>query len=324
MRVKSKQTKDHSKIKQFFQNKPPDKKPQKPSRKLKGLDADTMKVPDFSDDDDTDATLVSSAGSKHTHRSKSTPQREKHKEFVRSTSEETAPMTQSRRCSEPTLKVVMPQGRSNSIDSPEILKTRRMAQIFEASERHTPSPETAPIPLRIMDNPEMASRRQRMADIIEGKRRDTPSPDRWKRSDSIGGPEMALRKRRVSDLIQGYNKPRQSPEPVTQRRNSGGMASRMQRVSELMQTKNADFKKPKSCGKRKTAREIMKQRFEKSLQLLAAQPRPDFVPSADLENDYGLQQYRASAPQFDERVKKLERKLHHYVSSVWSCVVLCL
>lgn len=83
-------------------------------------------------------------------------------------------------------------------------------------------------------------------------------------------------------------------------------------MSDMVQKKNAEAKRPKSMGRRKAARQIMRQRFEKSLQMLAAESRFDFAPSADLENDYGLQQYRANAPDFDERVKKLEKKLQHY------------
>ncbi|XP_045784055.1 F-actin-monooxygenase Mical isoform X2 [Maniola jurtina] len=315
-KVKSKLAK---KLPQFFQNKVNEKAPQKPPRKLKGLDPDTIKVPDFDYSEDTDATVVATNFSQN---SWYPPDRVKHKDFVRSASTET-PLSRPRRLSEvvgtemkrfsQSPETGLPHGRSNSIGSSEMaVNTKRMAQLFEGNERHTTSPEANSVRSRIMDNPEMALRWQRMADIMEGKRRDTPSPERSKRSHSIGNPELALRGKRVSDLIQGINTTRQSPEYVSQRRNSGEMAFRMQRVSDMMNKKNGEEKKPKSCGKRKMAREIMKQRFEKSLQMLAAEPRPDFAPSADLENDYGLQQYRASAPQFDERVKKLERKLQHY------------
>ncbi|XP_039763096.1 F-actin-monooxygenase Mical isoform X3 [Pararge aegeria] len=326
IKLKPKVTKDRKKLAHFFQNTVNEKTPLKPSRKLKGLDADTIKVPDFSDifqdySEDTDNTLVAAAKpySKNRHNSRSSPTKVKHKEFVRFPSIET-PIVPSRRLSEvidtqrkrfsQSPEVVLPHGRSNSIDSPEIFNTKRIAQLFEGNNSHMVNTEASKVPSRIMDNPEMALRWQKMADLIEGKRRDTPSPDRSKRSNSIGTPELALRRRRVSDLIQGINS-RDSPE-YTPQRTASEMAFRMQRVSDMMKKKNAEVKKPKSYGKRKAAREIMKQRCEKSLQMLAAEPRPDFVPSADLENDYGLQQYRASAPQFNERVKKLERKLHHY------------
>ncbi|XP_069364935.1 F-actin-monooxygenase Mical isoform X1 [Maniola hyperantus] len=318
-KVKSKLAK---KLPYFFQNKVNEKAPQRPPRKLKGLDPDTIKVPDLDYSEDTDATLVATNYSKNKLNSCLPPNRVKHKDFVRSASPET-PLSPPRKLSEvvdtemkrfsQSPETALPHGRSNSIGSPEMaVNTKRMAQLFEGNKRHTTSPEANSVRSRITDNPEMALRWQRMADIMEGKRRDTPSPERSKRSNSIGNPELALRRQRVSDLIQGINTSRQSPEYVNQRRNSGEMAFRMQRVSDMMNRNNAEEKKPKSCGKRKAAREIMKRRFEKSLQMLASEPRPDFAPSADLENDYGLQQYRASAPQFDERVKKLERKLQHY------------
>lgn len=90
------------------------------------------------------------------------------------------------------------------------------------------------------------------------------------------------------------------------------LSCRMQRVSDIIEKRLSDAKRPKAGGRRKAQREIMKQRFEKSLQMLEAEPQLG-VPSADLENDYGLQQYRASAPHFGDRVKKLERQLAHYV-----------
>ncbi|XP_050361307.1 F-actin-monooxygenase Mical isoform X3 [Nymphalis io] len=328
-KVKSKSIKDQSKLAHYFQegNKNIEKK--MPIRKLKGLDADTIKIPDFSDifqdeSADTDATLTAEVEkSKRKQKSTSpTSSNHKNKEFVRASSTEVQ-LSQARRLSEvvdaqrqrcsQSPEISSRYGRSNSIGSPEMaFNTRRIAQMFEGKKRQTHSPESIAVRSRITDNPEMALRWQRMADIIEGKCRDTSSPDRSKRSDSIGNPELALRRQRVADLIQGGNKSRQSQENLVQRRNSGEIAFRMQRVSEMMKKKNAEVKRPKNYGKRKAAREIMKQRFEKSLQMLAAEPRLDFTSSADLENDYGLQQYRASAPQFDERVKKLEKKLQHY------------
>lgn len=331
--VKSKNVKDQRKLTKFFQDtKNKEAKQQKPPRKLKGLDFDSIKIPDFSDilqdeSADTDATLTIEISEKNKKSRSPSSSGQNHKTFVRSSSTEIP--SQTRRLSEvvesqrnrysQSPEISLPYGRSNSVGSPEMAyNTRRIAQMFEENKRHTPSPESAAVRSKIIDNPEMALRWQRMADIIEGKRRDTPSPDRSKRSDSIGNPELALRRQRVADLIQG-NKTRPDQENLSQRRNSGEMAFRMQRVSDMMKKRNAEVKRPKSCGKRKAAREIMKQRFEKSLQMLAAEPRLDFTPSADLENDYGLQQYRANAPQFDERVKKLEKKLQHYVRYVWLC-----
>ncbi|KAM3968950.1 LOW QUALITY PROTEIN: molecule interacting with CasL [Aphomia sociella] len=323
-RVKPKE--DDSKISHYFVEKQ-NEKPIKPPRKLKGLDVASIKVPDFSDifqDDsaDTDATLVNVKTPKKKDFLKSSSDSPKKKEFVRSASTDSPLPLKGRRLSDvlesqkrrhsqsPELFM---QGRSNSIESPEMVNlhnTRRIAQIFEGNKRrHTPSPEFRSVRSGSVGNPEMALRMQRMAEIIEGKRRDTPSPDRTKRSESIGNPEMVLRRQRVVDLIQGH-KPRK-PDPP-QRRNSGDMAFRMQRMSEMMQKKSAEAKRSKGGGRRKAAREIMRQRFEKSLQMLASEPRPDFVPSADLENDYGLQQYRASAPHFGERVRKLEKQLQHY------------
>ncbi|XP_045541933.1 F-actin-monooxygenase Mical-like [Papilio machaon] len=324
-RIKQKGIKQTN-LNDFFQEKKAESKPSKPRRKLKGLASDTIKVPDFSDifkDDsaDTDTTIVNVEQPKRKDliRSCST-ENEKTQKCTRSASVESR-IPQARRMSEiidPNRKRYSPSpeiplsGRSNSIGSLESsYSTKRIAEIFDGRKnRHTPSPDTRSVRSGSSGNKEMALRLQRMTDIIEGKRRDTPSPDRTKRLESIGNPEMALRRQKVADLIQGV-KPREGPEPP-QRRNSGDMAFRMQRASDMIEKRNAQAKVPKSVGRRKAAREIMKQRFEKSLQMLAAEPRLDFAPSADLEHDYGLQQYRASAPHFDERVKKLEKQLQHY------------
>lgn len=342
-KVKPKEEQEHARMAYFF--KKDEIKPVKPPRKLKGLDINSIKIPDFSDlfDDsaDTDATVVNVVKPKKKEFVKSTSiDTPKKKEFVRSSSTDSpkkfersgstdSPIIKDRRLSEVidgqkrrhSQTPELPQyGRSNSIGASEIANTRRIAQIFEGHKRrHTPSPESRSVRSGSVSNLEMGIRMKRMAEIIEGKRRDTPSPDRSRCSESIGTPEMALRRQRVADLIKGQ-KPRRSPEPVLQRRNSGEMAFRMQRVSDMMQKKSAEAKRPKSGGRRKAAREIMKQRFEKSLQMLATEPRLDFAPSTDLENDYGLQQYRASAPHFGERVKSLEKQLQHYVSSVCRCV----
>ncbi|XP_049885187.1 F-actin-monooxygenase Mical-like isoform X2 [Pectinophora gossypiella] len=364
-RVKPKEVEEQVKMAQFFtSDDKKEEKPIKPPRKLKGLDLNSLKVPDFSDifDDsaDTDATVVKVEKSKKDfHKANSNDSLKKHfvrsnsiespkkKEFVRSASTDSPktnefirsysvekkferssctdiPILKGRRLSEvmdgqrrrhsPSPDLSVPHGRSNSIGTTEMVNTRRIAQIFEGHKRrHTPSPESRSVRSGSATTVEMSMRMKRMAEIIEGKRRHTPSPERTKRSESIGTPEMALRRQRVADLIQG-NKPRQSPEPQYNqtRRNSGEMAFRMQRVNDMMQKKCAEAKRPKSGGRRKAAREIMKQRFEKSLQMLATEPRLETAPSADLEHDYGLQQYRASAPHFGERVRKLERKLQHY------------
>lgn len=317
-------------------------KPVKPPRRLKGLDLSSMRVPDFSDmfDDsaDTDVTVVKvepkktfsrspsaegvkilasmGSGKKHTRSSESPlPQKGRRLSDV-------IDSQRLRHSQSPESK--LPYKRSNSIGSSEIANTKRIAQLFEGHKRrHTPSPESRSVRSGSISNPEMALRLQRMTEIIEGKRRDTPSPDRSKR-EITGNPEIAVRRQKVVELIKqgqglGHDSKRRLPE-VPQRRNSDdAMTFRMQRVSDMMQKRAAESKRPKT-GRRKAAREIMKQRFEKSLQMLAAEPRLDFAPSADLENDYGLQQYRASAPDFDERVKKLEKKLQHYVRRLPSCV----
>ncbi|XP_053624770.1 F-actin-monooxygenase Mical-like isoform X2 [Plodia interpunctella] len=306
----------------------PEEKPVRPPRKLKGLDPATLKVPDFSDlfqDDsaDTDATLVTETSAPSKTQAKSASASPKKKHFVRSSSTEGPFPQKGRRVSDvldlqkrrhSQSPVAYPFARSNSLDSPEIApNTKRIAQLFENHKsRHTPSPESRTLRSGSVGNPEMALRMQRMAEIIEGKRRSTPSPDRAKRSESIGNPEMALRKQRVVDLMKGQ-KPKEL-EPF-QRKNSGdansNMAFRMQRVSEMIQKKNAEAKRAKGGGRRRAARDLMRQRFEKSLQMLASEPRPE-LPAADLEHDYGLQQYRASAPHFGERVRNLEKQLQHY------------
>lgn len=321
-------------------------KPVRPPRRLKGLDLSSMRIPDFSDmfDDsaDTDATVVKVEPKKTFSRSPSTESAKKllyprsssidnGKKFTRSSE---SPLPQKgRRLSDvvdsqrlrhsQSPEVKMPYKRSNSIGSSEIANTKRIAQLFEGHKRrHTPSPESRSVRSGSITNPEMALRLQRMTEIIEGKRRDTPSPDRVKR-EIIPNPDMAVRRQKVVDLIkqgQGLGQEHKLRQPeIPQRRNSDEMTFRMQRVSDMMQKRSAESKRPKT-GRRKAAREIMKQRFEKSLQMLAAEPRLDFAPSADLENDYGLQQYRASAPDFDERVKKLEKKLQHYVRRLPLCV----
>lgn len=331
------------KLAHFFQDEKP--KPVKPPRRLKGLDVNSIKVPDFSsifdDSADTDATVVKNDAKKSFSRSPSTESANKipyprsssiesGNKFTRS-SESPLPQkgrrlsevidTQRRHSQSPEVK--LPYKRSNSIGSTEMANTKRIAQLFEGHKRrHTPSPDSRSTRSGSVTNPEMALRLQRMTEIIEGKRRDTPSPERTKR-ETIGNPEMAVRRQKVVDLIkqgQGLGQEHRLRQPeVPLRRNSDEMTFRMQRVSDMMQRRSAESKKPKS-GRRKAAREIMKQRFEKSLQMLAAEPRLDFAPSADLENDYGLQQYRASAPVFEERVKKLEKKLQHYVRRLPLCV----
>ncbi|KAG7313585.1 hypothetical protein JYU34_000737 [Plutella xylostella] len=263
----------------------------KPQRKLKGLDFDSMRFPDLSnllDDVDLDTAVVPS------------PDISKKKEFNRSVSTEC-------RIAPPVMKV--PFGRSNSIGAPEsVAGARRVAEIYESSKRrHSQSPK--PKSVLGASTFERALKWQGMSEV-QGRTR-IPVP-RMKR-DSFGNLDMGVRRQKVSELIQGAKPQRStSPDYVPRRRNSGEVAFKVQRHSDMMQKHKTNDKK-KSGGRRKAAREIMKQRFDKSLQMLAAEPRLDFASSADLENDYGLQQYRASAPHFDERVKKLEKQLQHYV-----------
>ncbi|XP_068620554.1 F-actin-monooxygenase Mical isoform X2 [Battus philenor] len=307
----------------FFQDENLETKMSKPARRLKGLAFDSIKVPDFSDflqDDsvDKDNTLVQNE--KLEKKEFVQLPDTNNQEFTRSVSVE-AQIPPARRLSEviainreqysPSSERSL-KGRANSVGSAEPSKTtKRIAEIFEGNKiRPAPSLESRPTRSGSIGSTEMALKWQRMADIIEGKCRNTPSPDRMKKLELIGNPEMALRRQKVANLIQG-SKPELRSDSV-HRKNSGDMAFRMQRVSEMMQKKYAEAKRPKTGGRRKAAREIMKQRFEKSLQMLAAEPRMDFTSSADLENDYGLQQYRASAPHFDDRVKKLEKQLQHY------------
>ncbi|XP_063372886.1 F-actin-monooxygenase Mical-like [Cydia amplana] len=284
-----------------------DKTPVKPPRRLKGLDASTVKVVDLSDLDnsETDVTLVNDF--KLDHRPKLAKLRQE--KFVRSASIDTPKLgtkkfTRSFSTESPKCRSL--KQRSNSIDSSENLQnTKRIAQIFEGhSRRNTPSPESRTTRSSSITTPEMLLRCQRMANMIEGKQ--TFNPERLK-LESIGDCEMAVRRQRVHDLIHGQ-KPKESESDDYTKKSSEMQAFRMQRVSDMMQ-KRAE--KKKNCGRRKAARVIMKQRFEKSLQMLAAEPKLDFA-GADLENDYGLQQYRASAPHFDDRVKTLEKQLQHY------------
>lgn len=301
---------EQSRLTNFFHEKKD--KPARPSRRLKGLDANTIKVPSFDLDDsaDTDATVIKLESKKHAP-----------DETIKQRNLSESPLPQRGRRPSDVLEQRIRHSqspdvtkRSHSIGASEVANTKRIAQLFEGHKRrHTPSPESRSVRSGSMTN-EMSMRLQRMSDIIEGKRRNTPSPERPEtKPESIGNPEMELRKQRMVDLIKAQHKP--VPPAELQRRGSAETSFRMQRVSDIMQKKNAEARRPKSGGRRKATREIMKQRFEKSIQMLAAEPRME-VPSADLENDYGLQQYRASAPQFDERVRKLERQLQHYVSGV--------
>ncbi|XP_063393455.1 F-actin-monooxygenase Mical-like isoform X4 [Cydia fagiglandana] len=296
---------DNKSVASYFNKE--DKIPVKPPRRLKALDASTVKVVDLSDLDNSETDVTAVNDFKIDHKPKLAKLRQE--KFVRSASMDT-PKLETKKFTR-SFSTESPKGRSlkqrsNSIDSPETLQnTKRIAQIFEGhSRRNTPSPESRTKRSSSITTPEMLLRCQRMANIIEGKQ--TYNPERLK-LESIGDYEMAARRQRVHDLIQGQ-KPKESESEDYIKKSSDMQAFRMQRVSDLMQ-KRAE--KKKNCGRRKAARVIMKQRFEKSLQMLAAEPKLEFA-GADLENDYGLQQYRASAPHFDDRVKTLEKQLHHY------------
>ncbi|CAG9781752.1 unnamed protein product [Diatraea saccharalis] len=333
--------KSQEKLAHFF-TETSEQKPVKPPRKLKGLDASTIKVPDFSDifqdDTDTDATLVNTVKPKKKELVKaasvdiptagkfvraSSIDVPKKKEMVRAVSTEIA-LPKGRRLSEVvdlhkrrhSQSPEVSFGRSSSVGPAEAANTRRIAQLFEGSKRRrTPSPE-ARTTRSTSINPGMALRMQRMTEMIEGKRQDMSSPERVKR-ESVGNPEMALRCQRMVDLIEG-SKPRLEPRQLEQRRGSGEMSFRMQRASDLM-AKKVEGKRSRGGGRRRAAREITRQRFEKSLQMLVAEPRPEGGGAgggADLEYDVGLLQYRANAPEFRDRVQQLEKQLQHYVSRV--------
>ncbi|CAK1553968.1 unnamed protein product [Leptosia nina] len=94
-----------------------------------------------------------------------------------------------------------------------------------------------------------------------------------------------------------------------ERRGPDEIARKKQKLADMVERNKAQ--PLSSPGRRKAAREITKQRYQKSLQLLLLEPRLELVSQIDLENDYGLQQYRASAPKFQERVQKFEAKLQH-------------
>ncbi|XP_045509576.1 F-actin-monooxygenase Mical-like isoform X1 [Colias croceus] len=314
-KIRVKETPEEAHVKRYFVNEQSSVK--KPTRKLKGLDPSTIVVPDFSsifqnESTDTDDTLIASKMSPKIGHTKH------EKMLIRSRSAE-SPDLEPRRLSEIMTRrknsdSMLQCGRANSIGSTETgYNIKEITNLFEGrKKRQTSGSLTRHMRSEPKETPERVLRWQQMADIIEGKKQDTQVYDTSKRVESIGNPEMALRRQKVAELIVG-NKPRQVTESVTsQRRNSGELAFRMQRVSDMMEKKKEEAKRHKGGGKRKAAREIMKQRFEKSLQMLAVEPRMNFTPSTDLENDYGLQQYRASAPQFDERVKKLEKQLQHY------------
>lgn len=102
------------------------------------------------------------------------------------------------------------------------------------------------------------------------------------RSPSIGAPELETRRSRVVELMAG------------RRANGGGG----------------------SGGRRRAQRDVTRARVARSVALLAADRRQTlaYPCAADLTHDVGLQQYRASAPHFDDRVRHLERQLQHYVS----------
>ncbi|XP_026319163.1 F-actin-monooxygenase Mical isoform X2 [Hyposmocoma kahamanoa] len=314
-------------LNQFFQDKI-EQKPVRPPRNLKGLDSSTIRVVDFDDLDDspdTDATVIKAEKKQLKKKEpvkdslknqRSTSIDNANKPFTRSSSTDT-PKTfvrcSSIESSKPkpmTRSFSIDNGRSNSIESSIVLNTKPKAQLFEVHKSHDKRSVRAGSVPNVGD---VAVRAKRMAEILEGsgKRREAPSPDRSKRTDSIGNPEMALRRQRVVDLIEGNKRVDQKTGyNVEHTRNSSEMAFRMQRVSDMMQKKREDAKRVKP-GRRKAAREIMKQRFERSLQMLAAEPRPG-VRAADLTYDVGLQQYRANAPHFGDRVRNLEKQLQHY------------
>lgn len=333
-------------LNQFFEDKT-EQKPVRPPRKLKGLDSSTIRVVDFDnldDSADTDVTvikveknlpkkkeLVNESIKKQRSSSIDSPK----KWFTRSSSidaPESLARSSSIENSKPkpmTRSLSIDNGKSISIESPGLANRKQIAQLFEGHNRQDKRSVRAGSVPNVGD---VAGRTKRMADIFEGvgKRREAPSLDRSERAESIGNPEMALRRQRVVDLIEGNKRiDQKTVYNVEQRRNSGEMAFRMQRVSDMMQKKKEDAKRVKP-GRRKAAREIMKQRFERSLQMLAAEPRPG-ARAADLSYDVGLQQYRANAPHFGDRVRDLEKQLQHYVSftlcdawavSVWSSINL--
>lgn len=327
-------------LNQFFQGNI-EQKPVRPPRNLKGLDSSTVRVIDFDnfdDSPDTDVTVVKAEKpllkKKEFNKDSVKNQRSSsidnaNKPFTRSSSVDTpksfvrSSSIESSKPKPTTRPFLINNGKSISIESPDVMATSAVAQLFQGHKYHDKRTVRAGSVPNIGD---VAVRTKRMAEILEGsgKRRETPSPERWKRSDSIGNPEMAIRRQRIVDLIEGNKRVDQKAEyNVEQTRNSGEMAFRMQRVSDMMQMKREDAKRVKP-GRRKAAREIMKQRFERSLQMLAAEPRPG-VRAADLTYDVGLQQYRANAPHFGDRVRDLEKQLQHYVSftlcDAWSVCV---
>lgn len=298
--------------------------PVKPPRRLKGLDPSTIKYVDLSDDDDT---LVLEARTKQPQSAKS---QRRLKGFIKSNSiDAPAPpetnlldiVQMQRRRNSDSPAIPAPSRRASSTGPSEVKNTRRIAEMFEDRKRHHATSPDPPRFVRPDLTPEKAERMQRMNDILKGKTRSVVSPDRLK-PESIGHPELALRKQRVVELIEG-RKPVEflSPDSIPKRKNLDELSFKLQRMSDMLhRPKPMDLRRQKGgTGRRKAAREIMKQRFEKSIQLLAAEPSMTLTSSLDLENDYGLQQYRASAPQFGDRVKKLERKLQHYVSPVCRC-----
>lgn len=318
-KTKLKVNPEEQNLNKFFQDKI-EQKPVRPPRKLKGLDFSTIRVVDFDDLDGspgTDATVIKAEKNQHKKKELVKDRRsasidnanmpftcsssiDTPKSFVRSSSMES---------SKPK-PFSIDNGSSISIETPRLVNT--IAQLFEGNKDHDKRSVRAGSVPNVGD---IAVRAKRMAEILagNGKRKETPSPDRSKRSDSIGNPEMALRRQRVVDLIEGNKrvdlKTEYNVEPT---RCSGEIAFRMQRVSDMMQTKREDAKRFKP-GRRTSACEIMEQRFEHSLQMLAAEPRSD-ARAADLTYDVGLQQYRANAPHFGDRVRDLEKQLQHYVS----------
>ncbi|XP_047523788.1 uncharacterized protein LOC125062155 isoform X15 [Pieris napi] len=152
---------------------------------------------------------------------------------------------------------------------------------------------------------------QQFANIIEGKNNDSYCIEP-KQILSIGNAELAEKRLKMAELLLGVSQ--ESASGTTAPRSSGNVAFRMQRITNMIARNNTQAKLPKGTSRRKEAREMMKERVEKSLQLLTLEP-PPAVSQTDLEHDYGLQQYRADAPDFDERVKKLEKQLQHYDES---------
>ncbi|KAL4717545.1 hypothetical protein ACJJTC_000694, partial [Scirpophaga incertulas] len=310
----------------FFGGGAPPAAPTKPPRRLKGLDPASIKVPDFTvlfrdDAADTDATVLAAETVTEVDCRKPTEDVSavdlplERPQLASAEEQQSADETNVDPSPPPESEATARRGRSQSpgagARAERARQRRHIADLFENKPcRRAPSlePDFGRRP-RAVDS-DMTQRLQRMTDMIEGRRRFTPSPDRTKRSGSIGCPDMAMRRQRVEELIESGRGTAVAPIPTPTRRGSGELSVRVRRASDMM-ARRAGAGAGGASGGRPSG-DITRRRFEESLRAMAAGGAPRKQDRDEPAHDYHLQQYRADAPHFGERVRNLERQLQHY------------